>query len=317
MVGDNFGGLLRRSIACLTCAMLLVLVGLADGKDKKRKKDETPVQTPSKLPDETVQTPYGTFTITDLKPVSDDYFPGLKGVLHNSTSKTWSFLKFNLRFHFSDGTSREVAERDICLSVSSDLPPNGEVTFGPLINDGGAVGPKLVIRPDTQRMEFLLSEESEFRLKYRLSLIKPSVSDLLQYEDDSFRFGFPGAPYKDLPFVIQNKTDEVAKLDWNSVAFVGTDGASEQVTHRDVKYIDAAHAKPPSTIPPNALLADAIVPVSNIKNGESGWIMQPILPNVSSKEPPLVGKTFGLLLPIELNGKVHNYFFRFRIDSVE
>jgi hypothetical protein len=86
------------------------------------------------------------------------------------------------------------------------------------------------------------------------------------------------------------------------------------VTHEGVKYADAASTKPPTIIPPTARHEDTIIPVGDIKYSD-GWRVESLLP-VGTKGQDLIGQNISLFLPMEISGKIENYTFSIRIESV-
>ena len=80
----------------------------------------------------------------------------------------------------------------------------------------------------------------------------------------------------------------------------------------------------PSIVPPKGVLEDIIVPADYIVyNQELGWLENSILPTIVPHKMKSVflqtvkGKTFRILLPIEIKGIVNEYIFTFEVNDVD
>ncbi len=154
-----------------------------------------------------------------------------------------------------------------------------------------------------------------YPVTYKLSLLKPAVSDSLAFSDDAISVVFvPSATA--LNFVLQNKGDAPVKLDWNMVSFVSLDGTAQGVIHNGVKLSDRTAPKAPSMVPPRARIEDAIIPVENIELVGTEWVTNQLLPSgpISLKMP---GLEFSVFMPLDIGGTTRNYSFVFKILSAQ
>ncbi|MBM3236228.1 hypothetical protein FJZ31_08005 [Candidatus Poribacteria bacterium] len=130
-----------------------------------------------------------------------------------------------------------------------------------------------------------------------------------------------------ISFVLTNKTDYSIKIVWDEAAFVDTNGMSHRVMHSGVKYIDRNNPQPPSVIVRRGAITDDIIPSDNVyyASGDfGGWREEPLLPNsgtdaraLKTKAEKYSGKTYQVLLPLEIEGIINEYIFTFKINNVE
>jgi len=143
---------------------------------------------------------------------------------------------------------------------------------------------------------------------------------------------FPTA--RNVAFVLNNKTDYSIRVVWNDAAFVDTGGVSHRVMHEGVKYADRNNPQPPSVIVRRGTVRDFVLPTTNVYWREGfysryssipgSWEHTPLLPisgsdryKLKSEADGLVGKTYQVLLPLQIEDVVNDYIFIFRIDRVE
>ncbi len=122
-------------------------------------------------------------------------------------------------------------------------------------------------------------------------------------------------------FLLTNKADHSIKIIWDEAAFLMPSGESRRVVHSGVKYTDANSPQPPSVVPRGGKLDDFVVTSDQcyyISGRYGGWNEAPFLP--SSPDLPTVqtlkGKTFSVLLPLQIEGVTNEYQFTFSIDDV-
>lgn len=136
---------------------------------------------------------------------------------------------------------------------------------------------------------------------------KPVDSEKLMYEDDEIGVVFK-LELTGINFILMNKSNRAIKVIWDDVSFT-KNGVAKKAMHKGVKFIDGEKAQVPSTVPSGTILEEFVMMSENAKyiNGRDGgmWLGLPIF-TVPEKEAE-----FGLLLPIEVNGEVREYFFIF------
>ena len=120
--------------------------------------------------------------------------------------------------------------------------------------------------------------------------------------------------------MLHNKTSKPLTVDWNRASLVDASQAAQKIMHSGVRYIDRDKPQPPTVVPPGAKLEDVLVPISNVRyvggNVARGWSTAPFLPD-GREALPYKGRSLGVLLPIESDGKVENYHFVILIEDVQ
>jgi Carboxypeptidase regulatory-like domain len=233
-------------------------------------------------------------------------FVYLAGTVTNETSYPWEGVTFDLQWT-DPGGGTGILGTVYCLS----FPIGSECS----LTLPGRTDPGMMIRSLPQKpyvARFSLTN-GYYVPSYRFSLLKPKSSETLAFEDSSIAFAAQ-VVRQGIVVAIQNKTDQPIKIDWNQVSYIDQTGKANSVSHEGVKYVDAASAKPPSTIPPGARHEDTIVPAGNIQYTD-GWKVSLLLP-MGAQSRELVGKTISLFMPMEISGKVENYTFAIKIESV-
>ena len=130
-------------------------------------------------------------------------------------------------------------------------------------------------------------------------------------------------------FVINNKTENSIRLIWDEAAYVDENGFSKRVMHQGVKYADRNNAQPPSIIVRNGRLADFIIPTENVyyREGYYGsWKTKPLFPDTKENNgnaedflkglKSYLGKTFQILLPLQIEDVTNDYIFTFKINDI-
>lgn len=131
------------------------------------------------------------------------------------------------------------------------------------------------------------------------------------FEDEMVRILWLPTVNSFISFTITNKTDHSIRIIWDEAVYVDVSGGSHKVMHAGVKYMDRYNAQLPSVVVRKGWLSDIILPVDNVYYVDSGgWKESPLLPNVEK----YIGKTIQVLLPLEIEGIVHEYIFVFNID---
>lgn len=152
------------------------------------------------------------------------------------------------------------------------------------------------------------------------------------YSDDLIQANFNLSSSR-VNFLLQNKTSNSVKILWDKAVFVDVSQESSGIAHKGTEF-DTPHNQAPSIIPPQGNLSDFALPTSNILRSDEEELELDLvrpssrtLPVVSSNNQDAIqafklatkahqGKEFGLLLPLEAEGTVHEYTFWFKIDDV-
>jgi hypothetical protein len=155
------------------------------------------------------------------------------------------------------------------------------------------------------------------------------------FEDDLVKIAWL-ATSSSLSFIMENKTDHSIKIIWDEAAFVDDKGVSHRIMHSGVKYTDRNSSQPPTVVVRKGRIDDIIVPTDYVYFDE-GYYGQYYTKKAEWKEKPFyestqyggdpkllenemqnnVGKTFSVLLPLEVENVVNDYIFNFKVDTYE
>lgn len=252
------------------------------------------------------------------------------------SSKPYSFSD-SLKAHFQGKIQNKTKHEWIDLSFKIiAYNKNGAVIPGHFAEDAGSlkhIGRQLLIgwlhrdevkvyaRGDSITDAQLISRyevqllKAEMKGTYKVSLIKPSESESLAFEDESLsiQWQFTGSK---LLFELRNKTDNPISIDWNQVSYVDSEGNAKKITHDGVKYANRTDPQPVTTLPPSAKIQDVIIPVDNVRYVEGfGWTTGSLFP-IGEEGRLYKGKNFSVFFPLEINGTKKNYSFKFQILDV-
>ncbi|MGA2222659.1 MAG: hypothetical protein ABSH21_12955 [Verrucomicrobiia bacterium] len=163
--------------------------------------------------------------------------------------------------------------------------------------------------------------EGEIEPHYSFRMVKPKESGELAFSDDAVSVAF-SIPRQQCAFTIHNKTPNPVKVDWNQVSYVDVLNQSHKVIHEGTKYTEKGQSQPITVVPPGASVTDTIIPVDSVRfvtgsgNAPGEWEVDPLFP--AGKGAKLwKGRTFGVFMPLEMNGAVTNYYFAFEITGVD
>jgi len=167
-------------------------------------------------------------------------------------------------------------------------------------------------------------------------IIKLEAGDTTKYSFEDELVKIVWLPPSDvLPFFLTNKTTHSMRIIWDEASYVDEYGVNHRVVHAGTKYIDRNQAQPPSVIVRGATLTDLIYPSDYVyweSKGRGlwgagkpiGWVEKPLFPTsaqttdeLKAKAEGHKGKTFQVLLPLQVEGIVNEYIFLFRIEDVE
>lgn len=133
-----------------------------------------------------------------------------------------------------------------------------------------------------------------------------------------------------LKFIVANHTNGTIKVLWDSALLVDPDGQSRRLIHGAIPLQDAQKAQVPSEIAPKSNLTDQVFPADLItfveKGDRAGWRVGDFIPGW--EQPPtnlaqmrstahdLLGRSFSLVLPLEIDHKEIHYVLMTTIRDV-
>lgn len=144
---------------------------------------------------------------------------------------------------------------------------------------------------------------------------------------------------QEFDFKLYNKTNDTIKVLWDSGVFITPDGANYRIVNKNKKLNEEEGATVPTPIMKKAFIEDLIYPVGFVTYQRSfsidgfyipaRWLIPPLLPSYlredydSEQEKrklelqnKFLKKSIKILLPIEINSKVKEYIFDFRIENI-
>jgi hypothetical protein len=150
-------------------------------------------------------------------------------------------------------------------------------------------------------------------------MIAPYEDRNLYYEDKFVGIIF-SIPREQIGFTISNNTNRPIKIDWNQCSYIDVNKLAHAVIHTGVRYLERDKPQVPTVIPPSAMINDVILLsdyVDYTSGSSGGWKSKAFFPVLSDdpKNNLYVGKSFGLFMPLEIDGQVRNYSFLFRIET--
>jgi len=138
-----------------------------------------------------------------------------------------------------------------------------------------------------------------------------------------------------LSFVLSNKTSHSIKIIWDETSYVDENGLGHRTMHSGVKYTDRNNPQPPTVVVRKGSVNDVVISSDNVYWREGyygkyastpgGWEQLSLFPDyrsglggnqLKSEAEKFKGKTFQLLLPLQIESTVNDYIFTFKINDV-
>jgi len=245
------------------------------------------------------------------------------GTVTNHSSRAWRSIGFFLTFR--DKKNQELKydlwrdpKNRLSRKISVDNLAKGETkAIAGFFGKGPAELSLFDFRGRVDSFDVQWAKEySYYDSRTIFELTQPAPSKTLSFEDTAIAINFSVAK-EQLQFTLGNKTQEPQSINWDEVSFIDRSGTAHRVLHDGVKLIDKDKPQPPTVIPPGAKINDLIVPSDFVKwNTYNRWEHAPLLPP-SQQIVNYKGQTFGVFMPITVNGKKKNYTFTIRIEDVE
>ena len=171
---------------------------------------------------------------------------------------------------------------------------------------------------------FKLSLKSaDYNIGWHFSLVKPQANDTLSFENQFILATF--SPDSDgFGVTLKNKTTEPLSINWNNLSWVDFSGDAHKLIHAGVKLVDRELPQTPTVIPPLARITETLFPSDHIILVSSDWTRVPlwsahasVLKDNSLTLKKLEGASMSLFMPLEINGKVVNYNFIFKVEKLD
>ena len=244
----------------------------------------------------------------------------MKGTITNTTN--WDFKYVTMRVAFYDSGGREMTElcgEYQCITPAQDIPAGGTV---PLTSDPGPNTSANTLNPPRASSYKLFFNEGFYRFKWAFSLIKPTPSDTLSFDDEALSVTFFLDP-DGISCNLRNKTNDPITINWNNVSWVDESSIAHKLIHTGIRLADKEAPQTPTVIPPLARIEETMFPAEYVKSTARGWSkgsMWPVLGSLSEDQSALKRfeeSTSSVFMPLEVHGKTKNYNFVFKVTSFE
>lgn len=291
----------------LLVSLVVALSGCGTGPSARR---EAPGPGYKQVHEKSLVAEDGTLLIKDFSILPGGVLgPKIVGNVVNKTSKDWIIANFEV-----DLLDRSGNKLGTSIFSISDLKKDQIKPIG-ILGDGERL--YAIRNPDQISAFDLRFRGGRYPAKYIFVLIKPAESRDLKFSDGQLDIRFLPSK-KQISFTLLNMTAGPAMVDWNSAAYVDVLGQSHKVMHSGVKFIDKEKPQVPSVIPPGASISDMVFPAdyASYTSGKyGGWMEEPLFPDGPNAKD-YKGQSFGVFMPIEVNGRVKNYHFVFKVEDV-
>lgn len=138
-----------------------------------------------------------------------------------------------------------------------------------------------------------------------------------------------------LSFVLSNKTNHSIKIIWDETSYVDENGLGHRTMHSGVKYTDRNNPQPPTVVVRKGSVNDVVISADKVywREGYYGkylsnpgeWEQLSLFldyrsglgsTELKSEADKFKGKTFQVLLPLQIENTVNDYIFAFKINDV-
>lgn len=118
---------------------------------------------------------------------------------------------------------------------------------------------------------------------------------------------------------LENKTDHTLRVIWDEGAYVGPNGVSSRIVNGNTRVIDMEREQPPTVVPAHASAVLNIIPTDlyHVSTGAytSNWTDDFV--SYCGTAADYEGKTFRLMLPIQVQETVNEYTLEFMLSNVQ
>src|SRR3989338_965841 len=169
------------------------------------------------------------------------------------------------------------------------------------------------------------AEKSQYSYYNIYAMVEPSVirSGIEQppsydkkFEDEKISIKFT-IREKRVLFELKNKTDKELKILWDKASFVDTKDIPHGMVGFNNLFTDKMDKRPVQVVHAKGRAKDLIIPLENVELMEEGtWYVSPLFNLTDDLAHENRGKTFSILIPIEIDNEEINYNFKFRIEKV-
>jgi hypothetical protein len=167
----------------------------------------------------------------------------------------------------------------------------------------------------------------------RIEAVNEEGISRFYFEDEMVRIKWLPTPY-DVVFVLNNKANRPVSIVWDESRFIDEKGVSHRLIHSGIGYEDRNHSHPPTVDAARGTLEDFVHPADYFQweEGQGGrsnkqqgyWKKASFLPaqikgnaeELRTKAEPFVGKTFQVILALQIDDVRNEYVCIFKINKV-
>ena len=169
--------------------------------------------------------------------------------------------------------------------------------------------------------------------KQRIETVLEEGIPKFYFEDEVVRIKWR-LTSNDIVFVVHNKADNPVKIIWDEGKFIDAEGVTHKLLHSGIGYEERNDFHPPTIVYAKDTLEDFVYPADCWQKEESGrkshknqghWKRSSFLPTqvrgtaeeLRTKAEPFVGKTFQVILTLQINGVRTDYVCTFIVNNVD
>jgi hypothetical protein len=153
--------------------------------------------------------------------------------------------------------------------------------------------------------------EKQKQLKFQM--VAPRQSDTLTIKDGQVQLGLR-IDHKEIQMSLMNTTAFPIRLLWQRASYTDPAGVQHRVMHPGIRYEERNRSFPYQTVMPFMTVHQPVMPVDLVVHDAEKKTMEnlPLFPPEAAEK--FKGKTFDLLLPVEIENKgVVPYLFKIKV----
>jgi hypothetical protein len=175
--------------------------------------------------------------------------------------------------------------------------------------------------------------EKIYRKQNIEAVIEEKISKFY-FEDEMVRIKWFPRP-DDIVFVVNNKMDGPVRIAWDEARFIDEKGISHRLIHSGIGYEKRNDSQRPTIVFGRGTIEDFVHPVDYFQWEEGGgrrsskqqgyWRRAPFMPTLirgtaeelRAKAEPFIGKTFQVILALQIDDVRNDYVCIFKINNVD
>ena len=166
--------------------------------------------------------------------------------------------------------------------------------------------------------------------KQRIETVLEEGITKFYFEDDMMRIKWRPTS-NDISFVVHNKADNPVKIVWDEGKFIDAEGVTHRLIHSGIGYEERNDPHRPTLIAARGSLEDFVHPADYFQwekwssKQQGYWKRASFMPTqikgtaeeLRTKAEPFVGKTFQVILALQIDDVRNDYVCTFKINNVD